>query len=209
MFAVRRVEVRGVQEPVASRVRAALQPVLGTSLVTFDQADAERRLARLPEVAAASFDRSFPHTLRVFVRAGQPVAVLRQGSDAWLASGRARVLRHLTLRPFPGLPRVWLPASIGVEIGQTLDGDPARAVRALAEVRRFRFLIPVQAARASGEELTLVLRSGLELRLGDAADLPLKLEIARRIAALAPGARYVDVSVPERSVAGYNPQVSS
>jgi hypothetical protein len=53
-----------------------------------------------------------------------------------------------------------------------------------------------------------VLRSGLQLRLGDARDLGLKLAVARRIFAL-PGLTvdgYVDVSVPERPVAGM-PQV--
>jgi hypothetical protein len=55
------------------------------------------------------------------------------------------------------------------------------------------------------------LRSGLELRLGDPTDVRLKLAIARRaLAALPTGATYVDVSVPERPVAGMdNPQLSS
>ena len=50
-----------------------------------------------------------------------------------------------------------------------------------------------------------VLRSGLQVRLGDAGDLRLKLVVARRILA-ATGRRisdgYVDVSVPERPVVG-------
>jgi hypothetical protein len=112
------------------------------------------------------------------------------------------VLGRLTQRPFPTLPRVWLPASASIEIGQTLDGDPAKAVRTLAAVRRLHFPGAVQQARADDDELTLVLRSGLDVRLGDTADLPLKLEIARRIIVLAQGARYVDVSVPQRPVAG-------
>ena len=65
--------------------------------------------------------------------------------------------------------------------------------------------------RAKDRELTLVLRSGVELRLGDAGDLRLKLAVARRIL-LAAGRRddgdYIDVSVPERPVVGgSNPQV--
>jgi hypothetical protein len=54
--------------------------------------------------------------------------------------------------------------------------------------------------------LTVVLRDRLELRLGGAADLPLKLEVARRVVAevTATGgaAAYVDVSVPGRPVVG-------
>jgi cell division protein FtsQ len=207
MFAVRTVEVRGAPPEVAARVRSTLSPLLGTSLVKFDHVTADRLLATLPTVAAATYDRDFPHTLRVFVRAEDGVAVLRQGADAWLVSRRARVLAHLA-RPFPTLPRVWLPAATSVEVGQTLDGAPAQAVRTLAAVRRLGFPDAVQKAQANSDELTLVLRSGLEVRLGDTADLPLKLEVARKIIPLARGARYIDVSVPERSVAGFDPQVS-
>ena len=60
--------------------------------------------------------------------------------------------------------------------------------------------------RAKDAELTLVLGSGLELRLGDAGDLRLKLAIARRIlrsqGAAARRDGYIDVSVPERPVVG-------
>ena len=57
-------------------------------------------------------------------------------------------------------------------------------------------------------ELTLVLSSGTQLRLGDSGDLRLKLSIAKQLIPLTSGAAYVDVSVPERPVAGYNPQVT-
>ena len=208
MFALRTIEVRGARPEVAARVRSTLEPLLGTSLVTFNQVKANRLLAGLPVVAAATFDRDFPHTLRVFVRAEDGVVVLRQGADAWLASARARVLSRLSSRPFPALPRVWLPPSASIEVGQTLDGTQAEAVRTLAAVHRLHFPGAVQQARADDDELTLVLRSGLEVRLGNTADLPLKLEIARRIIPLVPGARYVDVSVPQRPVGGFDPQGS-
>jgi cell division protein FtsQ len=208
MFALRTVQVRGAPPQLAARVRATLAPLTGTSLVKFDAVTADRLLATLPDVAAATYDRDFPHTLRVFVRAENGVAVLRQGADAWLVSRRARVLTQLARRPFPTLPRVWLAASASIEVGQTLDGAPAQAVRTLAAVHRLGFPGAVRQARANEDELTLVLRSGLEVRLGDTADLPLKLEIARKIIPLAQGARYVDVSVPERSVAGFDSQGS-
>jgi ferric-dicitrate binding protein FerR (iron transport regulator) len=58
-----------------------------------------------------------------------------------------------------------------------------------------------------GGDLTLLLASGTQLRLGDSGDLKLKLSIAKELLRLTSGAAYVDVSVPERPVAGYNPQV--
>ena len=56
---------------------------------------------------------------------------------------------------------------------------------------------------ATREELTLVLQTGLELRLGDGSDLPVKLEVVRHVLPRLAGARgYLDLSVPERPVAG-------
>ena len=46
-------------------------------------------------VAAASFDRSFPHTLEIAVVPEVPVAVLRQGSSSWLAAAGGRVVAEL------------------------------------------------------------------------------------------------------------------
>ncbi len=55
--------------------------------------------------------------------------------------------------------------------------------------------------RATTAELTLRLRSGLEVRLGDASDADLKLAVAARvIPLLEEGTRALDVSVPERPV---------
>ena len=85
------------------------------------------------------------------------------------------------------------------------------AATALAPLAGIAFPARVRAVRAKEAELTLVLRSGLELRLGDVGDLRLKLAVARRILLLgAPDttATYIDVSVPERPVVGGgNPQV--
>ena len=206
MFALDRIEVAGAPPPVAREIRRALRPYVGRSLVRFDAAAATRRLARVSLVAAARFDRAFPHTLRVRVRLERPVAVLRQGASAWLVSSSARVLRSLE-RPFPPLPRIWLPRSADVRVNATLAGAGARAVAALAPLRPLRVRARVREVRAGGGELTLVLASGTELRLGDAGDLRLKLAIAKQVLPLTAGARYVDVSVPERPVAAFNSQV--
>jgi hypothetical protein len=53
-----------------------------------------------------------------------------------------------------------------------------------------------------------VLRGGLQVRVGTRSELALKLAIARRILERAPVVGYLDVSVPERPVAGQEPQVS-
>ena len=88
------------------------------------------------------------------------------------------------------------------------------AAAALAPISGRTFPTPIRFVRETGTELTLVLGSGLEIRLGGLGDLRLKLAIARRILqavrADSSSTGYLDVSVPERPViAGSNAQVST
>jgi hypothetical protein len=69
----------------------------------------------------------------------------------------------------------------------------------------------VRTVEGGKRGLVLILGGGMELRLGDAGDLRLKLAIARRIlratGAAAAGGGYLDVSVPVRPVLATNSQV--
>jgi cell division septal protein FtsQ len=207
LFAVGTIDVRGAPPPVAAQVRAALASFQGASLVTLDGAAVDRRLAALPVVAAARYDRDFPHTLRVFVQPEQAVAVVRRGPESWLVSARGRVVSRLDRGGRNDLPRIWTPSSVTVSLGGMVDGSSARAVTAAAALSGFVLRRHVASVRASAEELTLVLRSGLELRLGDTRSLPLKLAVGQRIAASAgPVTGYVDLTVPGRPVSNLNPK---
>lgn len=208
LFALDRIEVTGASPPVAARIRAALANYQGRSLVRFDGTDARRRIAAVSEVATASFDRDFPHTLKVRVRLERAVAVLRRGPDAWVVSASARVLEQLDHRPYPRLPRIWLPPATDVSVNATLGGIAAMGIAAVAPLRPLHIGADVRQVLTSDRELTLVLGTGTELRLGDSGDIRLKLSIAKQILPIANGASYLDVSVPERPVAGYNPQVA-
>jgi hypothetical protein len=78
------------------------------------------------------------------------------------------------------------------------------ATRALAEARGAGLGGRVKGIRIAGDELTLVLRRGLELRLGRIADVGMKLVIARKVLGVVDvgATTYIDVSVPQRPVAG-------
>jgi cell division protein FtsQ len=213
MFALSSVDVEGAPPAVAAHVRAALAPLEGESLLALDTAELERRLGRLPEVAGFSYDRDFPHTLRVTIRAEHPVAVARRGPKAWLVAASSRVISALPVHARPGLPRIWLAHSGEPEVGAPItDRFGLRAVRTLSLARLGHFGGRVRMVRAREHDLTFMLASGLELRLGDLRAIRLKLAIATRIL---PGLQaqggyaYVDVSVPERPVAGTNPKVST
>jgi cell division protein FtsQ len=207
LFALERVDVRGAPLSVAGQVRAALAEFKGSSLVTLDGAAVDRRLSALPVVAEARYDRDFPHTLRVFVQPERAVAVLRRGPDSWLVSARARVISGLGPGGRMDLPRIWLKGSVSVSPGGVLSGDPARAVTAAAPLWHSDLRRRVATVRTTPDELTLVLRSGIELHLRDATNLPLKLAVGARIASAAHHARgYIDLTVPDRPVSNLNPK---
>lgn len=203
LFAVRKIEIVGAPPDVAAAVRATAQPLLGSSLVALDGHALEARLGALPTVAAVRYDRVFPHTLKIAVVPERAVAVLRRGAGSWLVSARGRVVREVPQGSFGALPRIWIPASVDVAVGVTLvDQDGGRAARSLAPLARAPIGARVRIVRSSDKELTWVLASGREVRLGDAGSLGLKLAVVAKILPTLGDREYVDVSVPERPVAG-------
>lgn len=209
-FAVEQIAVGGASPEVASQLQQALAPAVGQSLLGLDLAELAHRAESVPMVAGVSFDRAFPHTLRIDVLAEIPVAVLRQGSSSWLAAEGGRVVAELGRGTRPGLPRLWLKRDIEIRLGERVGGLQLRAVAAVAPLHSRPLPVAVGSVVATSEELTLVLRTGMELRLGDGSDLAVKLEVARRILPELAGATgYLDLSVPERPVVSetFNSQV--
>jgi len=208
-FAVRTIDVRGGTPALRKQVRTALAPVVGTSLLALNRGAIERRVDALPAVVSTSYDRAFPHTLRVTVVPEKPVAVLHRGKETWLVSARGRTIARIPSHTDMALPRIWVPTAAPVAAGAFLqpeDGGTVARVLALAAGFPARFT----TATLSHGELTLRLRLGIELRLGEPVDVRLKLAVARRaLRVLPPGSTYLDVAVPQRPVAGANPQVSS
>ena len=206
-FAVAHIEITGGSPEVRHQVRRTLAPLLGTSLLALDGGALERRLDSLPSVVSVGYDRAFPHTLRLTVIPELPVAVLHQGAQTWLLSGRGRVVSRIPPRTLPGLPRIWVPRATHVAAGEFVQPDGAgSAARVLALAVGASFPARIATAAMTHGELVLRLRSGLELRLGDPTDVRLKLAVARRaLRGLPAGAAYLDVSVPRRPVAGTQP----
>jgi cell division protein FtsQ len=203
IFAVQRVEIVGGSPRAQAEVRAALAGEIGRSLLRVSAAEIDRRIAASPDVISVSFDRAFPHTLRVVVRPERPVLLLRRGAGAWVISARGRVLRQESNPRLSSLPRVWVPGATTVAVNAILAPDSGRtAATALAPLSA-SLLQQVRLVRSDVNELTLVLRTGLEIRLGNIQEVRLKLAIARHVLdAIGPGVTqgYLDVSVPERPV---------
>jgi cell division septal protein FtsQ len=213
VFAVERIEVTGAPPAVARKARLAVGFAEGRSLLRLDGVGVVAALERLPFVYRASYDRDFPHTLRIRVVPERPVAVLRRGLESWVVSVRGRVIARVQRGGLPSLPRIWLGGMAVVELGSILrDPSAALASRALSSFRNAGLGPRISFVKATEGRLVAGLRTGVELRFGPAVDLELKLAVARSVlptlaAPSVGGPRYLDVSVPERPVAGTDPQV--
>jgi cell division septal protein FtsQ len=214
LFAVRTVAITGGSEAVRKAVREAAQPVEGESLVALDGKSLVRELEALPSVRSASYDRAFPSTLRIFVHPELPLGIVRLGPDRWVVSERGRIIRRYT-SDSERYPRFRLPGRPNVVPGSYVTDPGAQIVLgALAVVPR-NFPVRIQMVRLEGGRLTMDLWAPWgrpELRLGEAVDVKVKLAVAAVVLrSLSADERssvgYVDVSVPERTVVGSNPQV--
>jgi len=214
MFAVRSIEVDGASPTLAGEIRAELRSFDGRSLVSLNAGEVAQRIDRLAAVRSSVVDRSFPHTLRIHVVPEMPVAVLRRGAESWLVSARGRVIATLPPRARHDLPRIWLPTRTQIATGAFLtDQSGALAAHSLAAFVGSGFSSRIAFVRALDGQITLGLRGGLEIKLGLPIDLRLKVAIARGILPTlalpaAGGPDYLDITVPERPVAGRNPQPS-
>jgi cell division septal protein FtsQ len=214
LFAVRTLDVRGGTPRIRAEVRAALAHEVGRSLLRIDGADVTRRLAELPDIHGFTFDRSFPHTLRVVVRRERPVLVVRRvpGNEAYLVAASGRVLRVLAHARLSSLPRLWVTHSVAPAVDARLPALQASTATAVSLAQAVGLPGGIRSVAVRGRELSLELRSGLQVLLGTPGDLRLKLVIARRIIAVSGGAGagrgYPHDSVPERPVLHLDSQVA-
>lgn len=214
MFAVRSIQVEGASPALATEIRSELTSLDGRSLVALDADAVGQRVDGLAAVHRAVVDRAFPHTLRIHIVPEVPVAVLRRGADSWLVSARSRVIGTIERGGRPDLPRIWLPSRTELTKGALLADQPGvLAARSLSAFVGSGFPSRVAFVRALDGQITLGLRGGLEILLGAPVDLSLKIAIARGILPTlalprAGGPDYLDITVPERPVAGRNPQPS-
>jgi cell division protein FtsQ len=203
VFAVERVEISGGSPQLTREVRAATAALVGDSLVGIDAEEVEGILRTLPAVAGVSVDRAFPNALVVKVAPERTVAVVRRGRTSWEVTGAGKVVRQIETGTQRHFPRLWLAKGATIRRGGVVPPGFVPATRALAAAHAVGLGSRVKGIRPVGDELTLVLRSGTEVRLGRATEVGLKLTVASRVLRLVDAATaYVDVSVPQRPVAG-------
>ena len=217
MFSLQTVEVEGAPATVRQEILRSLEATRGTSLVSLDGEAIVRRLEALPSVESVTYDRAFPHALRLVVVPENPVAVVNQASNLWIVSARGRVIGGTSAAQALDLPRIRVPATPLVA-GQLVADEGTKTVLAALSEAPKRMPLPIHSARLEDGELTLVLAGEGETRplllLGEPVDVRTKLRVAALVLRkLGDEERapltYLDVTLPDRPVASTNPLPSS
>ncbi len=204
VFDVQTVDVRGAPPEVVREVERATQPDVGTSLLAIDGAALEDRIRTLPSIAGVSVDRAFPHSLVIKVAVERTVAVARRGHTSWVVTASGKVVREIETGSEPTLPRLWLTRDVPVRLGGTLPETYTTETKVFAALHDAHFRRRAKGVRIDENgEMTIVMRNGPEIRLGEPTDIRLKLAVATQIFRhVQPETLYLDVSIPERPVAG-------
>jgi cell division protein FtsQ len=215
VFAVRSATVAGAPPGVEAAVRDAVRPAEGESLVALDAGDVERRIEAVPTVRAARVDRAFPNRLEIAVVPERPVAVLRNGDRAWVVGESGRVVAAIRPNARPRLARIRVSLERAPEVGGTLTSVETRAALTVlrAVPRRFPARIVSVHVDSSGAA-ALVVAPRIEIRLGSIDGLSAKLASAAVVLRSLPDEEraatvYLDVTLPERVVAGAETQLES
>lgn len=197
LVAVQKVRIVGVSGPGAAGIRTALTQAAREMTTLHVRDDALLAAVRsYPTVRALRTDASLPHDLRITVALRPAVAVLEGAGQRTAVAADGTLLRGMPAPP--GVPALPVP------------GDGAARARAIAPaLRAAAAAAPAMRAHLSRifdgpHGLQADLRGGPEVILGDARRARAKWVATARVLGdpAAHSARYIDVRLPERAVAG-------
>src|SRR5215208_633730 len=199
LVAVKQVSVSGVSGDNAHRIAARLEAAArGMTTLNVDDDALREAVAAFPEVRGVTAHADFPHGLRIVVAERVPIGALTSGREHVAVASDGTVLPKAGTGSAPVIPVNTLPT------GSRLT-DPAvlRAIAILgAAPARLRNRIDELAKGKGGLRATL--RGGGTIVIGAPTALAAKWLAAAAVLRTpgAKGAKYLDVRVPRRPVAG-------
>jgi cell division protein FtsQ len=195
LFSVDEVEVQGVVYTDQQRLEAIIAEVKGDPILLVDTRAIEQQLEDIAWVERARVETHFPHLLTIDVRERQPVATFA-GSDGKfrIIDRESRVLD--VIDGIPLAPMLITGNHPDTDIGQFAGAPYAAAAQLVialpAEIRTITTSVGVDSATG---ELTMLLNDSVEVRLGAASDLPIKLaRLLQRVRDGIDGVEQLDVS---------------
>lgn len=186
LLVVREVAVAGQRSVTTDEVVAAAAVPMGSPLARQDVQAIAQRATRIPAVRAASVTRRWPGTLLVTVTERSGLLAVKQGDGFVLVDGEGVAYDREA-----SLPKNAIRADV--------DPDDQNLLR---EVGRVAGALPAELAgqvkdlSATGpDQITLRLRSGVDVVWGSAEDSPLKAQIVAALLEQKPQ-QTIDVSSP-------------
>ncbi len=197
---VRTVKITGADQApeVDSALRAAAD---GQSTLHLNGDQLRAAVADNPQVSHIAIATDFPHTLLIDVDVREPVGYVKSSGAIVAADGV--VLDHSGHAP-DGIPAIDADGAGDGAAGSSVGGDALTVAKVLGAAPK-QLAGEINGAAADKDYgVTVDFGPGIELRFGDASGAALKWKALAAVLAdpKFKGASYLDLSVPNRPVAG-------
>ncbi len=176
---LRTVRVEGTQTLAVEQVQHVTQHLVGQPLARVDREQVQRQVQAIPEVAAASVTRHWPHTLEVRVR--ERVAVARTGEptprlvDVQGVTWTAAQPWTPTQR---GLPEISLTApSLGQQSEQAAYRLGAQVAQQVQRGLPPALGVEVSQVQVRADQAVVVFTDGRQVLWGDSSNSQSKVEV--------------------------------
>lgn len=197
-FEITSVEVEPTEHVSATDIQNLAQVPVGSTLLNVDTASLEGALRRNPWVASVSFERVFPHTLKIQIteQAIDALVVMSSGSVGWYlgdasswiqpakieaAEGQSTDDAALELALSEGCLLITdVPSTVDPVAGSAATDDVLTAVDAFRTGFTQDFASQVVCYFApSADDISCMLQSGVQISLGSATNIDEKETLAR------------------------------
>jgi cell division septal protein FtsQ len=203
---VRRINVHGNVRLSSGEVRAIVDGLRGTSILSADLPAYRRRLLESPWVADVALRRVLPSTVEVFVSERTPIGLCRLGNSVYLIDPHGVLIdefgpqyAEFDLPIIDGLVRV--PSSGQPTIDETRAGLAARVIEALARRADIASRVSQIDVHDGHDAIVLLQNDPALLHLGDERfleRLQAYVDLAPALRDRVPEIDYVDLRFEER-----------
>lgn len=218
VFEVTNVEADGTEHVKPEDVVQLADVPKGTTLLRFDGEQIEQNVLRNPWVASIEIERVFPDTLRLHAKERKPGAVVSMGTGgiAWLMGDdgvwieplklkveESESVNDVALKQAASLGVVLIsdvPSSVQPDAGTHTTDKSIETVFSIAGQlsEEFRGQVVCYSA-ASEDDISCILKNGVEVSLGSDSEIRSKEAVAKRILEEYGGqVTYINVRIPSR-----------
>ena len=216
VFSIDGVEVAPTEHVTESDIQNLVKVPAGSTLLNVDTASIEEALKKDPWIASVSFERVFPHTLRIVIheQAVDALVVMSSGSIAWYLGDGGSWIQPTSVTAAEDqsvddaalesamaegcLLITDVPATVAPEAGSPATDASLLAVQKFREGFSEDFASQVVSYSAPSEDnISCTLESGVEVLLGSPTDIATKQAFVEKIIEKNPGTLlFINVRVP-------------